>query len=181
MGVGLVGCVKTKQQVPAPAAELYISPLFRGRRAALEASCVRWDLLSAQHGLVAPDQVLEHYDAVMAAAPVSERRPWAARVLAELCDRLGTLRTPIRTPRRSCVHRLRAAGATVELPVAGLGLGGAAGLIRSFEAGGTCASPGLPAAGEVTGGEWRDSSADKSFQLLRARWDVTSTATRQRC
>ena len=130
MRIGLVGCVKTKQQIPAPAAELYTSPLFRGRRAVVEASCDRWYVLSAQHGLVAPDQVLEPYDAALTAVPVSERRLWAARVLAELNEQLDTLEGRWFELHAGAAYTdfglaagLRAAGATVELPVAGLTMG----------------------------------------------------------
>ena len=57
MRVGLVGCVKKKGSSPAPAGDLYISPLFIGRRRFVEASCDRWFILSALHGLLDPDQV----------------------------------------------------------------------------------------------------------------------------
>jgi len=42
MRIGLVGCVKQKALVAAPAAELYVSPLFRARRTDVERSCDRW-------------------------------------------------------------------------------------------------------------------------------------------
>jgi hypothetical protein len=65
MRVGLVGCVKSKQSQAAPARELYVSPLFRGRRAWVERTCDRWFILSAKHGLVEPDRVLAPYDEIL--------------------------------------------------------------------------------------------------------------------
>jgi hypothetical protein len=63
--IGLVGCVKTKRSFASPGKDLYASPLFRGRRRYVEASCDRWFVLSALHGLVAPDEVLEPYDVTL--------------------------------------------------------------------------------------------------------------------
>jgi hypothetical protein len=91
MRVGLVGCVKSKQEVAAPAGDLYTSPLFLGRRAAVEASCDRWFILSAQHGLLDPAEVLEPYDLTLSSLPVAERRRWSTNVVAALRDELGDL------------------------------------------------------------------------------------------
>lgn len=56
MRVGLVGCVKSKRSQAAP--ELYVLPLFRGRRAWVKRTCDCWFVLSAKHGLVEPGRVL---------------------------------------------------------------------------------------------------------------------------
>lgn len=60
--VGLVGCASQKLQRPAPARELYVSQLFKKTSAYAEATCDRWYILSAKHGLVHPDAVVEPYD-----------------------------------------------------------------------------------------------------------------------
>jgi hypothetical protein len=67
--VGLVGCAARKLQGPAPARELYVSQLFRKASAYAEATCDRWYILSAKHGLVHPDTVLEPYDVRLGAGP----------------------------------------------------------------------------------------------------------------
>lgn len=41
--VGLVGCVKQKLHHPATAADLYVSPLFRGRRRYVERTSSSWE------------------------------------------------------------------------------------------------------------------------------------------
>lgn len=46
--VVLVGCVKRKLSHPAPARDLYTSPLFAKGRAYAEASGAAWFVLSAQ-------------------------------------------------------------------------------------------------------------------------------------
>src|SRR5690606_20391996 len=51
----LIGCAKRKHPAAAPARDLYASPLFRKGRAYAEHAEVPWFILSAKHGLVAPD------------------------------------------------------------------------------------------------------------------------------
>jgi hypothetical protein len=89
MRVGLVGCVKSKQSQAAPARELYVSPLFRGRRAWVERTCDRWFILSAKHGLVEPDRVLAPYDEILMDLPRAVRRAWSAGVVQALEHAIG--------------------------------------------------------------------------------------------
>lgn len=84
MRIGLVGCVKGKSPVPAPAADLYTSTLFVGRRAYVERDCERWWILSALHGLVHPATPLAPYDVTLVGARRPVKREWAARVLGQL-------------------------------------------------------------------------------------------------
>ena len=80
----LVTCVKEKGPVPAPARELYTSALFRKQRTYAESSGKPWYILSAEHGLVAPDEWLAPYDRHLANTPRSYRDTWGAWVLARL-------------------------------------------------------------------------------------------------
>ena len=89
MRIGLVGCVKSKRPQPAPARDLYTSPLFRGARRSVERSCDRWCVLSAEHGLVSPDRVLAPYERTLTNASSGERRAWATRVLGQVEQELG--------------------------------------------------------------------------------------------
>jgi hypothetical protein len=79
--IGFIGCVKQKGMRPMAAADLYESTLFRGRRAYVEASCDSWWILSAEHGLVHPANVLEPYDKTLKDASRDERRAWTREVL----------------------------------------------------------------------------------------------------
>lgn len=88
--VVLVGCVKLKADVALPAEDLYTSPLFKRRRAFAERA-PRWFILSALHGLVSPDQVLEPYDMALADQPSSYRDGWGRRVVDSLGAQFGTL------------------------------------------------------------------------------------------
>lgn len=87
----LVGCVKSKQNVPARAEELYTSPLFRRRRAYAESSGLPWFVISAEHGLLHPDDLVAPYDRALADQTAEYRSAWGAWVVVKLEDALGTL------------------------------------------------------------------------------------------
>ena len=110
--------------------DLYTSALFHGRRTYVERKCERWFVLSAEHGLVAPETVLAPYDVTLKTKSRSERREWSGQVLAALEAQLGDLRRyefEIHAGNDYRAHGLeagiRASGARVEVPAAGLGLG----------------------------------------------------------
>jgi len=82
--VALVGCVAQKGSRPAPAAELYTSPLFRYGLAWAEQHADQVYVLSAKYHLVELDQVLQPYDASLSTASKEERLAWAATVWGQL-------------------------------------------------------------------------------------------------
>jgi len=130
MRVGLVGCVKSKRDRAAPARDLYTSALFLGRRRAVQGTCDRWVILSALHGLLRPDEIVEPSDLAMADVPRPKRRDWAADVLEALGQELGSLdgvtfeiHAGADYADHGLVDGLRAAGARIEQPTAGMSLG----------------------------------------------------------
>jgi hypothetical protein len=86
--IGLVGCVKQKAISARPAQDLYVSELFRGRRAYVERSCDEWWILSAKHGLVHPQEILGPYDETLKGAGSAARRRWSREVLLSLVQRV---------------------------------------------------------------------------------------------
>ena len=54
----------------------------------MEGTCNAWFILSAKHGLVSPDAVLEPYDESLTGMSAAPRRAWAGHVLAQI-DSLG--------------------------------------------------------------------------------------------
>lgn len=76
----LVSCVSQKTLYPAPARDLYVSPLFQKARAYVLKSSSPWFILSAEHGLVHPDDVLAPYEKTLNNMRVAERRAWAEKV-----------------------------------------------------------------------------------------------------
>ena len=81
----LISCVSEKLAHPAPAAELYMSPLFRG-----SLSYARWRkpraiyILSARYGLLSLDQVIAPYNLTLNDMGESQIRDWADGVLEQL-------------------------------------------------------------------------------------------------
>lgn len=82
--VYLVSCVSQKTPYPVPAKDLYVSNLFRKARAYVEKSGSPWFILSAEHGLVRPDQILAPYEKTLNNMGVAERRLWADRVKKQM-------------------------------------------------------------------------------------------------
>ena len=124
--IGLVACSCGKAHQAAPARELYVSPLFRAARAYAERQYGpgRWLILSALHGLVDPDTVLDPYDLGLRQLSAREREAWGNRVAVELTDgfpagtvlwfHAGALYRDAIAP--VVAHRVR-------YPLAGLGIG----------------------------------------------------------
>ena len=88
----LLGCVKSKLNSIRAAKNLYDSPLWRCRRAYAERSGVRWYILSAKHGLLAPNTRIAPYDLTLSDLPAAERRAWSERVLENLAARVPVLK-----------------------------------------------------------------------------------------
>ncbi|MEZ0113883.1 hypothetical protein ABH920_007917 [Catenulispora sp. EB89] len=70
---------------PAAARDLYVSPLFAGRRAQAEASGVPWFVVSGRWGLLAPDDIVAPYSFSFARQSVNYRRAWGRFVAEQLC------------------------------------------------------------------------------------------------
>jgi uncharacterized HhH-GPD family protein len=122
----LVGCAKKKVETPSPARLLYRSALFDKRRSYAQTRARTWYVLSAEHGLVHPDALLEPYDVALADAAEEYRRAWGQWVVAKLAQVEGDLRgrqieihagQPYAAP---LLPLLRAAGAEVVHPFTGL-------------------------------------------------------------
>lgn len=92
--IALISCSQKKADAPSPARDLYTSTLFRKSVTYAEATCESWLVLSARHGLVAPEEILAPYDQRLTLKPrLVEGRPtptkWASEVYRDLCTRLG--------------------------------------------------------------------------------------------
>jgi hypothetical protein len=125
--IGLVGCVKTKAAVARPAKDLYLSPLFLGRRRFVERTCNEWWILSALHGLVHPDDVLEPYDVALINSSRSEKREWSRTVLTSIDNCVHAHAGDIFELHAGADYRLfgleeglRARGCLIENPTEGL-------------------------------------------------------------
>jgi hypothetical protein len=72
----------TKRDTPRAAKDLYSSPLFGFERAFAERVGVPWFILSAEHGLVLPDERIAPYSLYLPRTPRTYREAWGKRVVA---------------------------------------------------------------------------------------------------
>lgn len=63
--VVILGCGKAKRRVASPAVDLYTGPLYRDRLALARALGGPHAILSAKHGLISPETVIEPYDVTL--------------------------------------------------------------------------------------------------------------------
>lgn len=89
MQIGLVSCSVSKRAVPSQPKDLYMeSTLFSKARRHCETFHDDWYVLSAKHGLLAPDgPEIEPYDLSLDDISTSERRRWDRRVAEQLRER----------------------------------------------------------------------------------------------
>jgi hypothetical protein len=120
--VFLVACCGPKLPDPSPAADLYISDLFKKARSYAERRG-RWFILSALHGLLDPSAVIAPYDVTLKKMPVAKRREWGRKVRDQM-ETAGLVGLPlVALAGEDYVKPLISAGLTVEQPMKGLGIG----------------------------------------------------------
>jgi len=78
--IALVACVKSKRTGRHQAKNLYNSTLFTYSRQYAETHADRWFILSAKHGLVRPNEMLEDYEGTLKNVSPAIKRKWAQRV-----------------------------------------------------------------------------------------------------
>lgn len=126
--IHLVACSGKKLAQPAPARELYQGDLFKKAAAAAAASFEPWFILSAKHGLVHPNTVLSPYDTGLRTFTKPARTTWAIRVRDQLLmevtpPRLRVIMWAGALYCQPLAELLRSDGFTVDLPLAGEGIG----------------------------------------------------------
>ena len=86
--IALVSCVKTKQESAAAAEDLYTSTWFRYCRRYAEQNADRWFILSAEHGVLRPEQRIDPYERALMTMSKQARIAWAGRVQQQLLELL---------------------------------------------------------------------------------------------
>ena len=127
MAVYLLSCVAKKRDAPCAARHLYQSALFKKARAYAEPRAEKWWILSAEHGLVDPDEVIAPYDKTLNNMPIAARREWAERVWNKLIPTLKPGEEVVFLAgaryRVDLETRLEDAGFKVSVPMRGLQIG----------------------------------------------------------
>lgn len=125
--VYLVSCVSLKREEQCQACDLYVSDLFRKARRFVEASGCPWFILSAEYGLVTPDQVIAPYERTLNTMGVAARREWAKLVAAQLTDAVPNLSRVVflagERYREFLARHLEGRGVEVSVPMRGLRIG----------------------------------------------------------
>ncbi|QYD70104.1 hypothetical protein KZJ38_07275 [Paraburkholderia edwinii] len=80
----LVSCVAGKRSHAVPAKDLYLSEWFQRARSYVERAGKPWFILSAQHGLLAPDMIVDPYEQTLNTMDVHSRRKWAKSTQAQM-------------------------------------------------------------------------------------------------
>lgn len=84
MKTALIACCNQKLDHAAQAADLYQSPLFKKALAWAQKNCEQTFILSAKHGLVTLDQVIDPYDLTLTKMPAYSRLQWAQATYAQM-------------------------------------------------------------------------------------------------
>lgn len=122
--VHLVACVAQKAAQACRAEDLYRSDWFLKARAYVQAQNAPWYILSAKHGLLAPETMIEPYDMTLAHMPIGQRRAWGARVAVQLDQLIERSAPVVMLAGRLYRDPLEPwAGDRVSIPMMGMGIG----------------------------------------------------------
>jgi cytoplasmic iron level regulating protein YaaA (DUF328/UPF0246 family) len=123
--IALIACGSRKRETASEAVHLYTGTLFTlsleyAHRRQVDA----FYILSAKHGLLSPDAVIEPYDVTLNRLSAKERRAWARKVVQQLQRRADLRRDHfiILAGARYREHLLPHLS-SVEMPLAGLTIG----------------------------------------------------------
>jgi hypothetical protein len=125
--VYLVSCVARKRDRECLARDLYVSDWFRKALRFVESTGCQWFILSAEHGLVAPDQPIRPYERTLNKMAVADRREWAERVAKQITKNIPGLKSVMFLAgaryREFLTTKLTEQGMEVSVPMASLRIG----------------------------------------------------------
>ena len=123
----LISCVSAKKDHASAAKDLYISDLFRKAKNYVEARGGSWYILSAEHGLLSPEEVIKPYNKTLNTMLIDARRVWGQQVIGELSRVLDKGDTVVFLAgakyREVLSSLLTDAGIKVEIPMEGKRIG----------------------------------------------------------
>lgn len=123
----LVSCVGKKREYACAARDLYVSELFHKARQTVEATGCRWFILSAEHGLLSPDQLTAPYDRTLNKMKIADRRLWGNKTARQLLDMVPDVTNAVflagEKYREFLVPGLVEHGVNISVPMQGLFIG----------------------------------------------------------
>jgi cytoplasmic iron level regulating protein YaaA (DUF328/UPF0246 family) len=125
--IAFVSCVKTKSTTTELAEHLYISPWFRMAREYARRNADRWFILSAEHGLIKPNRIVDPYETTLNRMMIEDRKRWAEHVAWQMEDLnvKGDVAVVLAGERyrEFLMNRLAIRFETVKIPMQGLQMG----------------------------------------------------------
>src|SRR6266851_2825565 len=125
--VALVSCASKKSELTFNAEALYASDLFQKASRLASSITTSWYILSAKHGLLEPQEVIEPYDVTLNTLPKEQREKWSQNVFHKLRKLLRPGDEVIffagSKYREFLEPKLREAGFRVQVPMLGLSIG----------------------------------------------------------
>lgn len=125
--VVLVSCVKSKRTYATAAEDLYTSDLFLSMRSYARQNSDQWFILSAEHGVLNPEEVIAPYEKTLNKMLKSERLEWAAKVRHRLLELISPDASVVilagERYREGIVPFLQERGYFVDVPMVGLKFG----------------------------------------------------------
>lgn len=125
--VVLVSCVKSKRTSATTAEDLYTSDLFLSMRSYARQNSDHWFILSAEHGVLKPEDVIAPYEKTLNKMLKSERLEWAAKVRHRLLELIPPGASVVvlagERYREGIVSFLQERGFSVDVPMVGLKFG----------------------------------------------------------
>jgi len=123
----LIACVSLKDTRKMRASDIYLSPLFKKAKDFAQKNSDRWYILSAKHGLIAPNTIIEPYNKTLNNMSREDRKKWANNVFQELRKKTKsndeiTFVAGLRY-RQDLVPLLSERGNKICVPMEGLGIG----------------------------------------------------------
>ena len=121
----LVSCVGQKLDHTARAEELYNSPWFKAATQFAKTNYESWAVLSAEHGIVEPEEEVAPYETTLNSMSFKERKTWANSVIYQLYygDWDNVVILAGEKYRQYLAAWLEDNGFSYEAPMAGLGIG----------------------------------------------------------
>lgn len=123
----LVSCVSKKREYKSAAKDLYISDWFIKARKVVEATGCHWFILSAAHGLLKPEQIIEPYNRTLSQMVISERREWGEVTSLQLLNTVPLVHQVVffagERYREFILPQLEQHGIQTVVPMAGLSIG----------------------------------------------------------
>jgi len=123
----LVSCVSQKRDKLCAARDLYISDWFIKARHYAESSMYPWYILSAEYGLVPPEQIIAPYERTLNTMGIMDRRSWADHVSLQISEAVPDLKQVVflagKRYREFLTRHLTDRGVKVSIPMEGLRIG----------------------------------------------------------